>query len=67
VKCWVEGSSYYDFSDRATWFKDKALTEVAEDRADVRYVANKSGPGMFEVDGLQLDEDGRYYIEANGI
>ena len=58
-------SSYYDFSDRSTWFKDKHLTELAEDRADVRYVANKAGPGMFEVDGLRLDDEGRYYVDCD--
>ena len=54
--CWI------DFNDRDTWFQDRELTVPALYREDVRYVKNKVGPGYVEVDSLDYDEQGRYYI-----
>jgi len=58
-------STWIDFSDKDTWFKDPELTIFAIYPEDVRYVKNKSGPGHVKVDFLQVNEQGRYYIECD--
>ena len=54
----------YDFSDRTTWFQDKDRAVVAERLEDVRYFANKVGPGVFDAVGadLRINDLGFVYI-----
>lgn len=57
-------TSWYDFSDRNTWYVDAECTIGTLIMDQVRYVKNKLGPGAMAVGKLQTDGDGRIFSEG---
>ena len=59
--CW------YDFDDKRTWFQDDALTVPALQREDVRYVKNKAGPGYMKIERVEVDSQGRHFVDCSRV
>ena len=59
--CW------YDFDDKSTWFQDEALTVPALQREDVRYVKNKAGPGYMKIERVEVDSQGRPFVDCSRV
>jgi len=62
-----KAGSWVDFGDRTTWFCDADCTVPALFPAHVRYIKNKiaGGPVTHVYNGLEVDSDGRVYVDLS--
>ena len=60
-----ERGCWYDFNDKSTWFRNEALTAWALQPEDVRYVKNKAGPGYMKIERVEVDSQGRHFVESS--